>query len=63
MKKGIVALLVILALVVLLSPGLIGRLAEKSVNDQLNWAAQENQEVVITSERFDRGWFSSDRPG
>lgn len=60
MKKGIVAVLVILALIVLISPGIVGKLAEKSVDEQLQWAADENQEVVITSERFDRGWFSSE---
>ncbi|MDX1515539.1 MAG: DUF945 family protein [Woeseiaceae bacterium] len=60
MKKGIVAVLVLLALVVLISPGLVGRLAEQSVDDQLQWAASENREVVITAEKFDRGWFSSE---
>lgn len=60
MKKGIVALLVILALVVLVSPALVGRLAEQSVETQLQWAADENREIVITSNRFDRGWFSSE---
>ena len=59
-KKGIVALLVVLALVVLISPGIVGKLAERSVDQQLQWAADENQEVVVTSERFDRGWFSSE---
>lgn len=60
MKKGIVALFVILALVVLVSPALIGRLAEKSVDENLNWAAAESGELVITSTGFDRGWFSSE---
>lgn len=60
MKKGIVAILVILALVVVVSPGIVGKLAEKSVDEQLQWAADENQEVVITSQQFDRGWFSSE---
>lgn len=60
MKKGIVALLVVLALVVLVSPGIVGRLAEKSVEDQLQWAASENEEVVVTTQSFDRGWFSSE---
>ncbi len=59
-KKGIVALLVVLALVVLISPGLIGRMAEKSVDENLNWAAQETGDLVVTSESFDRGWFSSE---
>ena len=60
MKKGIVALLVVLALVVLVSPALIGRLAEKSVDENLNWAAAESGELVVTSTGFDRGWFSSE---
>ncbi|MBT8087534.1 MAG: YdgA family protein [Gammaproteobacteria bacterium] len=59
MKKGIVALLVVVALIVLISPGLVGRLAEKSVDDNLNWAAQESGTLVVTSENFERGWFSS----
>lgn len=60
MKKGIVALLVILALVIIVSPGIIGRLAEKSVDENLNWAAQESGDLVVSSDNFDRGWFSSE---
>jgi uncharacterized protein YdgA (DUF945 family) len=59
-KKGIVALLVILALVIIISPGIMGRLAEKSVDENLNWAAQESGDLVVTSDSFDRGWFSSE---
>jgi uncharacterized protein YdgA (DUF945 family) len=43
-KKSIVVLLVIAAVVVLVSP---------------EWAADESEGIVVTSERFDRGWFSS----
>ena len=60
MKKGIVALLVVLAVVVLVSPALIGRLAERQVDENLNWAADESGELVVTSTGFDRGWFSSE---
>ena len=60
MKKGIVALLVVLALVIIVSPAIIGRLAEKSVDDNLNWAAAESGDLVVSSEKFDRGWFSSE---
>ncbi len=60
MKKGIIALLVVLALIVLISPGIVGMLAEKSVDEQIEWAKLENQDLVITAERFDRGWFSSE---
>lgn len=59
MKKSIVVLLVIAAVVVLISPGIIGRLAEETVDSNLQWAAQENQGFTVTAERFDRGWFSS----
>lgn len=60
MKKGVIALLVILALVVLISPGIVGRMAESSMDEQIQWAASEAPEFVVTTERFDRGWFSSE---
>jgi len=59
-KKSIVILLVVLALVIIVSPGLLGRLAEKSVDDNLNWAAAESGDLAVSSDSFDRGWFSSD---
>jgi len=58
-KKGFVALLIGLAIIILLSPGIVGRLAERSMDENLDWAATESQEVVVTSQEFDRGWFSS----
>ena len=60
MKKGIVALLVVLALVIIVSPGIVGRMAEKGIDENLNWAAQNSGDVVVSSEKFDRGWFSSE---
>lgn len=60
MKKGIVAALIILALIVLVSPGIIGRIAEESVDESLQWASDQNEDIVVTPERFDRGWFSSE---
>ena len=59
MNKGIIALIVVLALLVLISPGIVGMLAERSVDEQIERADRENQDLVITAERFDRGWFSS----
>ena len=59
-KKGIVVLLVFLAVVVLVSPAIVGRLAEQSMDENLNWAASESGDVKVTSERFARGWFSSE---
>ena len=60
MKKGVVAVLVLLAVVVLISPAIVGRLAENSMGENLNWAASESGEVTVTSEKFTRGWFSSE---
>lgn len=60
MKKGVVGLLVVLAIVVVISPGLVGRLAEKSMDENLDWAATESEELTVTSQGFDRGWFSSE---
>lgn len=59
MKKGIVVLLIALALIVIVAPGIVGMLAEKSVDEQMDWAETENQDLMITAEKFDRGWFSS----
>lgn len=60
MKKSVVAGLVLLALIVIISPGLMGYLAERSVDKQLEWAADDNQEIVISAAGFERGWFFSE---
>jgi uncharacterized protein YdgA (DUF945 family) len=59
-KKGVVIVLVLLAAIVLVSPAIVGRLAEQSMDENLNWAASESGEVAVTSEYFNRGWFSSE---
>jgi hypothetical protein len=56
-KKGFVALLIGTALIVLISPGIVGRLAEESMDENLDWAATEYREVTVTSQGFDRGWW------
>lgn len=60
MKKGVVVVLVLLAVIVLVSPAIVGRLAEQSVDENLNWAASESGEVSITSGFYERGWFASE---
>lgn len=60
MKKSFVFLLLALALVVIVSPGIVGKLAEQSMDANLDWAAAESREFMITSQGFDRGWFSSE---
>jgi len=59
-KKSVIALLLLAVLIIIVSPGIIGKFAEDSVGENLNWAASENGELVVTSEGFDRGWFSSE---
>jgi uncharacterized protein YdgA (DUF945 family) len=59
-KKGIVVILVLLAVLILVSPAIVGRLAEQSMGENLNWAAAETGDLKVTSERFARGWFSSE---
>ena len=59
-KKGFVVSLLALAVIVLVSPGIVGRLAEQSMDENLDWAATESEEVTVTSQGFDRGWFSSE---
>lgn len=60
MKKSVIALILLAVLIIIVSPALIGKLAEDSVGENLNWAAEQSGEVVVTSEGFDRGWFSSE---
>jgi hypothetical protein len=59
-KNGIVAGLILLALIVLVSPAIVGRLAERSMDENLEWASAESDNMLITSQGFDRGWFSSE---
>jgi uncharacterized protein YdgA (DUF945 family) len=59
-KKSVIALILITVLIIIVSPGIIGKLAEESVSENLNWAAKESGELVVTSGGFDRGWFSSE---
>lgn len=59
MKKSIIALVVVAALIVLLTPRLVGHLAEKSVNESLMWVGGEQSALVITTTEFERRWFTS----
>ncbi len=60
MKRWLVVLLVVLALVILVSPGIVGRLAEQNMEDNIQWAASESPGVNITTEAYERGWFTSE---
>lgn len=60
MKRWLVFLLLALGLLVLVSPGLVGLIAERSIERQLELAASQDGPVVVTTERFERGWFTSE---
>ena len=58
MKKWIVALLVVLAVLVLVSPGIVGLIAEKGLQEVVDETGG-SADIAVTTERFDREWFSS----
>lgn len=60
MKKSVLALILVAVFVIIVSPAIVGRLAEDRVGENINWAAEESGELVVTSQGFDRGWFSSE---
>ena len=60
MKKSVLALILLAVLIIIVSPGIVGKLAENTVGENLNWAAEESGELIVTSEGFDRSWFSSE---
>ena len=60
MKRWLVVLLVALAVVVLVSPGIVGWLAEKNLEENIEWATNESTGLEIQTQRFDRGWFTSE---
>jgi uncharacterized protein YdgA (DUF945 family) len=60
MKRWFVVLLVLLAVVILLSPAIVGRLAEQNIEQNIEWAESDSPGVSIRTERFDRGWLASE---
>lgn len=59
MKKSVVILLVLVAVIVLISPGIVGRIAENNMDASLRWAESERPGMAISTESFERGWFTS----
>jgi len=59
-NRWFVGALITLALIVLVSPGIVGHLAEKRVEENLVFATSESDEIVVTTESFERGWFTSE---
>ena len=60
MRRGVVVVLVVLAALVILSPGIIGWLAERDLQDGIESARVTSPEITISTERFERGWFTSE---
>lgn len=59
MKRWLVVLLVLLAVLILVSPGIVGRLAERNIEQNIEWAEEDDAGVSVETESFDRGWFTS----
>lgn len=59
-NRWFLVILIILAVIVLVSPGIVGRLAEKSVEENLEFATSESDHIIVTTESFQRGWFTSE---
>lgn len=59
-KKTLIVVAVLL-LVILVSPAVVGKLAEKSVNEQLSWATTgaSSGELDVKLESFESKWFTS----
>ena len=60
LKRWLVVLLVLLALLILLSPAIVGRLAENNIEENIEWAESDSPGVSIQTESFDRGWLTSE---
>ncbi len=60
MKRWLVLSLIALALLLLLSPGIIGRLAERGIDASVTQVSAERDDIDIAEESFERGWFSSE---
>ncbi|MEX2126418.1 MAG: DUF945 family protein [Woeseia sp.] len=60
MKRWVVVLLVALAVIVLVSPGIVGRLAEQSLKNSISWAQSESDDLLVIEETFERGWFTAE---
>lgn len=60
MKRWFVILIIALALILLLSPAIVGRLAERNLAENLSWVQDENADLEIEAESFERGWFNSE---
>lgn len=60
MQRRLIIVLIVLAVILLLSPGIVGRLAEQSLDENLSWVEKENTDIVIQAESFERGWFFSE---
>jgi uncharacterized protein YdgA (DUF945 family) len=60
-KKGIVFGLIAVVVIVLVSPGVVGRMAESIVEQNNEWAAinTSGSGLSYESESFERGWFVS----
>ena len=61
MKKGIVFGLIVVAVIVLVSPGVVGKMAEGYVEQSNEWTSQsvDSSGIAFSQESYESGWFTS----
>lgn len=60
MKRWILFGLLGIAVLTLLGPGLVGLLAERTIERQLELAGSQDRDLDVSTVRFERGWFTSE---
>lgn len=60
MKRWLVFGLIALALIVIVSPGLIGQRTQTLLDESLSNAAEESGAATVIAESYDRSWFSAE---
>ncbi|MCB1841691.1 MAG: DUF945 family protein [Halioglobus sp.] len=59
LKRWLVACVLTLAALLLLSPGIVGLLAERAIERQIDFAESRDPRFAIAAISFERGWFTS----
>ncbi|MEQ8207818.1 MAG: DUF945 family protein [Woeseia sp.] len=59
MKRWMLLGLLALAVLLLISPGIVGHLAERAIEKQIDFAEARDPQLAVDTTRFERGWFTS----
>lgn len=59
MKRWLLLGLLALAVLLLILPGIVGHLAERAIEQQIDFAEARDPQLAVDTARFERGWFTS----